>query len=408
LDPPVYDLDAVDQHLSEIEILSSKFNREIDAQLGKLNEAIAKKKTSMFSSDLEKLIDGHELSDIETFFNKNIKIINDSFGNIEIQDNLLKLSQRIFDKSNNSESCALAFQIQCSAKAMVSDQKFIWENLPLPNDILGQFFKGLSYKKEVFTNFSLVNKNWHKIIEQERIKLLNTKMIRFNDIPGLRSVANRINFIKVHGINLQTVFITSQFSRDDFYQLINHIPNISHLSLQGCNWFEDEDILALAQFTNLSNLNLSLCKITDQGLPDLAKLTKLSKLDLSWTDVTDQGLEHLNAVNLSHLSLEGCYKVIDQDLAINKLIKATTSNKSETKGPIFLKGLDGKRKTIYVDFSEMTSGDLIKICEKMIGCRDLRVIYGSNQLRDNNEYLLSDYKIGLESTLDICLRLRGD
>lgn len=67
---------------------------------------------------------------------------------------------------------------------------------------------------------------------------------------------------------------------------------------------EDGDLAALAQLTNVVNLNLRKTAVTDAGLAHLKGLKTLQRLHLEKTAVTDAGLEHLKGLtNLVYLNL---------------------------------------------------------------------------------------------------------
>jgi hypothetical protein len=52
----------------------------------------------------------------------------------------------------------------------------------------------------------------------------------------------------------------------------------------------------IANFKNLTRLDISATKATDAGLKKLAKLERLTALDLRHTKVTDAGLKRLQRV----------------------------------------------------------------------------------------------------------------
>jgi uncharacterized membrane protein len=68
--------------------------------------------------------------------------------------------------------------------------------------------------------------------------------------------------------------------------------NVLSLTLTGTNI---QDLSTLADFRNLSNLNLSGTKITDASLDDVVKCRSLVTLNLSGTSVTPEGVSKLKA-----------------------------------------------------------------------------------------------------------------
>lgn len=79
------------------------------------------------------------LAQVDAFFKKELKEINASTGNKEIQKSLIRLKDKLNEKFETKESHALAFQIQCTARAMTPDveQAFTLEHMPVE---LHQFF----------------------------------------------------------------------------------------------------------------------------------------------------------------------------------------------------------------------------------------------------------------------------
>ncbi|HYH65618.1 MAG TPA: TIGR02996 domain-containing protein [Urbifossiella sp.] len=73
------------------------------------------------------------------------------------------------------------------------------------------------------------------------------------------------------------------------------------------NGISDDELPTLAdglRGTQITELILTMTRITDEGLVHLAPLTHLRGLDLSFTRVTDLGLAHLSTLgNLEHLDL---------------------------------------------------------------------------------------------------------
>lgn len=94
-------------------------------------------------------------------------------------------------------------------------------------------------------------------------------------------------------------------------QLVELVPNLSHLCLPGCNNFDDKALKAIAKgFPDLTALDISYCpQITDGGLKVLIESNKkLRSLDVSGCPVLSystalsvkkncQNLQKLRAIN---------------------------------------------------------------------------------------------------------------
>ena len=75
--------------------------------------------------------------------------------------------------------------------------------------------------------------------------------------------------------------------------------------VSGAGQITDEQVAKLLPLAaNITDLNLSDTKITDEALKVIAKFTRLTRLNLSNTAVTDAGIAHLKPLaNLSYLNL---------------------------------------------------------------------------------------------------------
>ena len=81
-----------------------------------------------------------------------------------------------------------------------------------------------------------------------------------------------------------------------------HLPRLSFKRT-----ITDEGLVHLTSLQNLRTLELSECKITNNGLVQVAKLTNLTILLVDSTDITDEGLVHLSCMqNLRTLDLSEC------------------------------------------------------------------------------------------------------
>lgn len=84
----------------------------------------------------------------------------------------------------------------------------------------------------------------------------------------------------------------------------------------------DEGLRAVAVFSDLLSLNLARTKVTDAGIEHVKGIGKLQRLTLSDTRITDSGVAKLKGLtHLTHLSLERT-KISDTGLAHLKRLTA--------------------------------------------------------------------------------------
>ena len=76
-------------------------------------------------------------------------------------------------------------------------------------------------------------------------------------------------------------------------------------------------ILLLVELIRLKKLNLTGCRVTDEGVSHLSILTDLNRIDLSHCNkITNEGLcllSHLT--NLAYISLFSCKRITDTGLS---------------------------------------------------------------------------------------------
>lgn len=302
----------------------------------------------------------------------------------------------------------------------------IVETVHFPQEIINLFLKNSKYSKDEFIKYSLVNKSWHDSVHQARLQLINNQKIKFCDIPGIQSVNDQINFMRINQNKIHTLKYTNEFTKENFPEIIDFLANLININVQGRYWFEDEDIQKLNKYQNLNILNLSMCEnITDKGMAHLAKIPSLSVLDLSWSNITDQGLACLARLpNLRALNLTGCIHITDKGIeSLNhfpQLIWLNTPKDYSYLGntfpnsigcsnrkPLFLRCCDGKTKSIKIDFSMTTEKNLLAIAQKIDGME--RIIYGGREILDLDIPLdQSTSKIQKYCTINLVARLRGD
>ena len=81
---------------------------------------------------------------------------------------------------------------------------------------------------------------------------------------------------------------------------------VAAVNLRG-TWVSDSDLRRLNQFPDLSQLDLSLTHITDQGMQEVKDLRKITELNLYFAEyVTDEGIAAIRDwKNLKRLNLHG-------------------------------------------------------------------------------------------------------
>ena len=112
-----------------------------------------------------------------------------------------------------------------------------------------------------------------------------------------------IELFQLYNLNMVTKIDAheSDINNEHLQFLVNNCPKLSHLDLYSC--LEITDLRALAECTQLSDLNLEACEITD--ISALAECTQLSDLCLIQCPVTDiRALAQ--CTQLSNLDLSGC------------------------------------------------------------------------------------------------------
>jgi uncharacterized membrane protein/mono/diheme cytochrome c family protein len=123
--------------------------------------------------------------------------------------------------------------------------------------------------------------------------------------PGDPGVPNQevINDLRSNGVAILPVSATSNYLQANFVSVPDHIndllprmesiaANVVWLKLGSTN-LDDQSMLFLARFTNLTRLGLERTKITDAGLANLGGLKRLRIVNLSGTQVSFAGLKQL-------------------------------------------------------------------------------------------------------------------
>jgi Leucine-rich repeat (LRR) protein len=121
---------------------------------------------------------------------------------------------------------------------------------------------------------------------------------------------------------------------DHGLQEMRKAPNIATLDLRYAEMVTDEGVQALRGWKHLKKLNLRGTKVTDTCLQHLSMVTSLESLDLGFVQVTDAAVDQLGALpNLRELTLSG-----------NKLTDTGLETLRQLPGLIYL-DLGGSQRT---------------------------------------------------------------
>lgn len=129
--------------------------------------------------------------------------------------------------------------------------------------------------------------------------------------------------------------------------------HVTGVSLRG-TWVADTDLRRLAEFPDLTTLDISLTHITDQGMSELRPLKNITDLNLYYCEyVTDQGVAALKDwKKLKRLNLHGT-KASDTAL---EHISAITSLESVDVGSTLMTDVGLERLTPLTNLKELTMG----------------------------------------------------
>jgi Leucine-rich repeat (LRR) protein len=101
-------------------------------------------------------------------------------------------------------------------------------------------------------------------------------------------------------------------SDGDLLPPLKEFKNLTRLYI-GSSPLDEKELLAVAEITQLEELQFYECKISDDGLKELTKLKNLRKLGLRGSKITNAGLKHLKAFDkLEHLELGSNLGITDE------------------------------------------------------------------------------------------------
>ena len=128
---------------------------------------------------------------------------------------------------------------------------------------------------------------------------------------------------------------------------------VTGVNLRG-SWVTDTDLRRLAEYPDLSTLDLSLTRVTDQGMAELRKLRNVTDLNLYFAEyITDQGVAAIKDwKKLKHLNLHGTKS---SDTALEH-IAGIASLESLDVGSTLMTDVGLERLTTLTNLKELTMG----------------------------------------------------
>jgi Leucine-rich repeat (LRR) protein len=169
------------------------------------------------------------------------------------------------------------------------------------------------------------------------------------------------------------------------------------------SWVTDTDLRELLKLPDLSYLDLSLTRITDQGMLEIKNLPRIVELNLYFAEqVTDEGLSVIkNWKKLKRLNIHGT-KISDTTL---EHIAGITTLESLDAGSANITDVGIERMTSLTNLKELTIGGN-KITDS--GLQPLRQIPGLTYLdllgrqgTDSNVWVVSMTEVGLDAILTL-------
>jgi internalin A len=177
---------------------------------------------------------------------------------------------------------------------------------------------------------------------------------------------------------------------------------ITGVGLRG-TWVTDTDLRLLNQLPDLNTLDLSLTRITDQGMQEIKNLPGIVELNLSYAEyVTDEGMAAVKDwKKLKRLNLHGA-KVSDTTL---EHISAITALESLNVGSTMLTDVGLERLTTLPNLKELTMGGTELGDAGLQALRQIpTLVYldlSGRQGTDKNVWTIAMSEVGLEAVLTL-------
>ncbi len=177
---------------------------------------------------------------------------------------------------------------------------------------------------------------------------------------------------------------------------------VTGVNLRG-SWITDTDLRQLNRYPELATLDLSLTRITDQGMQELRNLRNVVDLDLNFAEyVTDEGLAAIKDwKKLRRLNVHGT-KVSDTGL---EHIAGITTLESLNVGSTAMTDVGLERLTSLPKLTELTMGGTELGDAGLQALRQLPTLtyldLSGRQGNDKNVWMIAMSDVGLEAVLTL-------
>ena len=351
-----------------------------------------------------------KIGKINNFIYKNLRTIlqqTETLESIDLQANLLELSNKINKELDTPKAHKLSFNIMGIALGLFSAKKNNYLQEEIPSDVFSIIVdnlnpRNLSSDIKFLKSIETTSKQWKKEINDHIFRRINEENLSLS-IVGCNTGAEAIDYIIKNKLqsanlsvfddityenmnkliencpNLHTLFVESEFvesectqlSSDKLAEALAKLTALKSLDLKECTQLSEDKLAeALAKLTALQSLNLAECTQLsgDKLIEALAKLTALQSLDLERCtqlsgDKLAEAIAKLTA--LQSLDLEGCTQLSGDKLA-EALVKLTALQSLNLEGCTHLSG-DKLAEAIAAKLTALHSLNLR-------GCTELRVI----------------------------------
>lgn len=252
-----------------------------------------------------------DLSQVKEFFNKELKDIKASHGDKNIKDSLFLLKNKINEKFDNPEGHELAFQIQCTAQALIQP----FEMSQLPDDVQKIIFYQYGAEATDFNDLLFLQKNPENA-DAARNGWIDANHISLKKV-GCKNAKEAIKYVIDHNLKSANLCEFMDLKTEDLKKLFDASPFLEELSIPPVI-NEGVGKLPFENLSNLKSLSIAHTLMNEKEFTEaLGKLTNLQSLDAKNCDLPEKEfIEALKKLsNLRSLDVSFCYQLSETEFA---------------------------------------------------------------------------------------------